>query len=306
MQYIGQKSTYSASSIFGQPKKGSLKFSMLFHAVDNNSGERFILKALHPNLINQSKYVERFVMESSLQFNHPSIVNIIDNGVNPLPFMIMEIVEGINLKEFLQKSGLKGRDRVFFITDLFIKIAEVIVFIHNNNVVHGDIKPSNIMLSLTKWPKSKESIDYIIKIIDFGQAHFLQNLHLFGNKEPFSLIYSPPEQVLQFHNIVGRQADIYSFATTMYEALIGKPPFKHCSSFEILALQLSHPLKENKLIPPQLFNILLKATSKYRFPKPPQHYSREERLSMLIKGLNGRYSNFNELISDLMLFKSSY
>ncbi|MDP8321905.1 MAG: protein kinase [Candidatus Stygibacter australis] len=196
-----------------------------------------------------------------ITLNHPNIVRVYDfHNSGNIKFIDMEYVDGKTLSEIKLEYPDKcvPEERV---KELAIKIAEGMVYAHDNNVLHKDIKPQNIKVN------SKGEI----KIMDFGIAETVRTSmsRLQNSSSSGTLVYMSPEQIRGKN--VGRESDIYSFGALIYELLSGHPPFyKGDISYQILN-EKPEPLTP---VSSQLNDLILKC---------------------LEKGYSNRFFSFNEL-----------
>lgn len=199
-------------------------------------------------------------------------------------FLVSEYIEGIDLQNVIKHKRLRKLLDLKLILEIFIELLESLEILHQHSIIHCDIRPSNIILE--NFPDSVNPTEFRIKIIDFGLARKTDQI---DKPAPFSLIYSPPEQVLNYSNIINNSSDLYAAGITLYEILTCKKPFYHDNPEILMNLQIVLPLPKNPKIPEPLYRILLKATNKFRFLKPSSRYSHKEVKSMLIEGQMGRY-----------------
>lgn len=198
--------------------------------------------------------LRRFQREalSTTELDHPNIVNIYDVGEGSQPYIVMEYIAGMDLKEYIQKNHPIPYHKVI---DIMNQILDGIAYAHHNNIIHRDIKPHNILIFH----------DGHVKITDFGIAVALsQNSITQTNSLLGSVQYISPEQARG--NIVTRQSDIYSLGIVLYELLAGTVPFDGESAVSIALkhFQSDIPsLKESdSRLPQALENVILKATAK--------------------------------------------
>ena len=142
-------------------------------------------------------------------------------------------------------------------------------------------------------------------LIDLGLAKIEKEINS-TCKVPFSLIYSPPEQVLNHNELVNASSDIYALGITLYELLTNEKPFESSHPEAIMRLQISSALPENRKIPTELFSILNKATAKHHFKLPPNKYHSEEIKKLLKSGQDARYQYVDGFRSDLIAFQNNY
>lgn len=180
--------------------------------------ERFVaLKILPPAIASTPGFAERFNREACTlaRLNHPNIVSVHDFGkAGPLHYLLMEYVDGANLRE-VERNGKLSADQALAIIP---QICEALQFAHNEGVVHRDIKPENLLLD----KKGR------VKITDFGIAKLLGlpggKVSLTGASEVVGTPhYMAPEQ-LEKPQAVDHRADIYSLGVVFYEMLTGELP----------------------------------------------------------------------------------
>jgi len=189
---------------------------------------------------------------STTELIHPNIVNIYDVGEETPPYIVMEYVDGTDLKQHIQKHHPIPHKKVI---NIMQKVLSGISYAHANGVIHRDIKPHNMLMDS----------EGNIKITDFGIAVALsQNSITQTNSLLGSVHYISPEQARG--NVVTKQSDIYSLGIVLYEMLTGSVPFEGESAVSIALkhFQTSMPsLREiNEDIPQPLENVVLKATAK--------------------------------------------
>jgi len=123
---------------------------------------------------------------------------------------------------------------------------------------------------------------------------------------PFSLIYNPPEQLLNKGYLTNPTSDLFALGITLYETIAGKPPYQDCNAEILLNLQLSYPVKKPPSMNEQFFNILEKATYKEPFSKSPSLLSSEKIESIMLKGIQNRYQKADEMKEDLQEYVKTH
>lgn len=194
---------------------------------------RFVaIKILKPEFSEDEKFVDKFRAEaqSAAGLSHPNIVNVYDVGEDEeLHYIVMELVEGITLKRFIEK---KGHLEVKEATGIAIQIARGMEAAHNNHIIHRDIKPQNIIIS----QEGK------VKVTDFGIAKATTSNTITSNAMG-SVYYISPEQARGGYS--DEKSDIYSLGVTLYEMLTGQVPF---SGENTVSVALSHIQEEPKSV----------------------------------------------------------
>lgn len=201
----------------------------------------------------QNNY-RRFQREatSTTELTHPNIVNVYDVGEGDHPYIVMEHIDGLDLKEYIQEHHPIPYKKVIHIMQ---QVLNGIAYAHANGVIHRDIKPHNILIDN----------DGNIKITDFGIAVALsQNSITQTNSLLGSVQYISPEQARG--NMVTKQSDIYSLGIVLYEMLTGSVPFEGESAVSIALKHFQTPIPSlhefDSRIPQALENVVLKATAK--------------------------------------------
>ena len=186
----------------------------VYKAVDLMENKVVAVKILKPEFSNNEEFLRRFRNESKAiaLLSHPNIVKIYDVGLkDEIQFIVMEYIDGITLKEFIDQQGvLKWEDALHFTT----QILRALQHAHDKGIVHRDIKPQNIMLFS----------DGTIKVMDFGIARFSRvDGKTVSDKTIGSVHYISPEQA--GGDLTDERSDIYSVGIMLYEMLTGVKPF---------------------------------------------------------------------------------
>ena len=215
---------------------------------------RFVaIKVLKKEYRENADFVKKFISEAQAAAGlmNPNIVNVYDVGEDRgLYYMVMELVEGITLKEYIQKKGKLSTREVLSIA---IQMCTGVEAAHKNNIIHRDIKPQNIMIST----------EGKVKVTDFGIARAVDS-NTVSSSAMGSVHYVSPEQARGGYCDV--KSDIYSVGITMYEMVTGRVPFDGDST---VSVAMKH-LQEN-IVPPSeyapditraLERIILKCTQK--------------------------------------------
>ena len=202
----------------------------------------------------ESDNLRRFQREalSTTELIHPNIVNIYDVGEGERPYIVMEYVNGTDLKKYIQDNHPIPYSKVIKIMS---QILSGISYAHRNGVIHRDIKPHNILID-------KEGT---VKITDFGIAVALsQNSITQTNSILGSVQYISPEQARG--NMVTKQSDIYSLGIVLYEMLTGVVPFEGESAVSVALKHFQSPIPSlrefDTRIPQPLENVVLRAAAK--------------------------------------------
>ena len=232
----------------------------VYKAIDRKLNRYVAMKVLKREFREDETFVSKFQTEaqSAAGLLHPSIVNVYDVGEDRgLYYIVMELVEGITLKDYIQK---KGRLTYKEVISIAVQVCSAMETAHGNNIIHRDIKPQNIMIS-------KEGK---VKVTDFGIAKATSSNTISTNVMG-SVHYTSPEQARGGYS--DAKSDIYSLGITMYEMITGQLPFDGDSTVSIALKHLQEDITEpSELvedIPYSLEQIILKCTQK----SPERRYS---------------------------------
>ena len=249
--------------------------AVVYKAFDNQENRIVAIKILKEEFISNEEFVRRFKNESKAiaMLSHPNIVKVFDVSFGDLiQYIVMEYIEGITLKEYIEKEGsLRWKDAIYFT----LQILKALQHAHDKGIVHRDVKPQNIMV----LP------DGAIKVTDFGIARFARSeQRTITDKAIGSVHYISPEQARG--EKTDEKADIYSVGVMLYEMLTGQLPFQAESAVSVAIMQLQRepklPTEINGSIPLGLEQITMHAMQ---------------------KNCDRRYQSAAEMLSDLSQFR---
>ncbi|MCR5203037.1 MAG: Stk1 family PASTA domain-containing Ser/Thr kinase [Lachnospiraceae bacterium] len=246
-------------------KVGSGGMADVYKAKDTRLNRFVAIKILKNEFSQDAKFVSKFKDEaqSVAGISNANIVNVYDVGEDDgLYYIVMELVEGITLKKFIEK---KGSLEVSEAVGISIQIAQGIKAAHDNNIIHRDIKPQNIIIS--KQGK--------IKVTDFGIAKVASSNTITSNAMG-SVHYISPEQARGGYS--DQKSDIYSLGVTMYEMFAGHVPFEGDST---VSVALSHIKNEAEMLDEIDENIphsIAKIVKKCMQKKPEMRYMSAQEL----------------------------
>ena len=215
---------------------------------------RFVaVKVLKQEFSENANFVAKFKTEAQAAAGmmHPNIVNVYDVGEeNGTHYIVMELVEGITLKQYIEK---KARLSVKEAISIAIQVSMGIEAAHNNHIIHRDIKPQNIMISK----------DGKVKVTDFGIAKAVTSNTITSNVMG-SVHYTSPEQARGGYS--DEKSDIYSLGITMFEMLTGRVPFNGETTVAIAIKHIQEPMPSPREyipeIPISVEQIVFKCTQK--------------------------------------------
>ncbi len=250
-------------------KIGTGGMADVYKAKDHKLNRFVAVKVLKAEFRDDKAFITKFRAEAQAAAGlaHPNIVNIYDVGEEQgVYFIVMELVEGITLKEYIAK---KGRLAVREATSIAIQVSQGLEAAHNSGIIHRDVKPQNIIIST----------DGKVKVTDFGIARAATN-NTISTAVMGSVHYSSPEQARGGYS--DAKSDIYSLGITLYEMLTGHVPFDGESTVAIAIKHLQEEMKSPEVyvadLPRSTVQIIYKCTQ---------------------KSPDRRYANMTELIRDL-------
>lgn len=252
---------------------GSGGMSDVYKALCHKLNRPVAIKVLKEEFSSDSGFVSKFKMEAqaAARLSHPNIVNVydvVDDG--DLHYIVMELIEGITLKNYISKKGcLDGKEAI----GIGISVAQGLAAAHEQGIIHRDIKPQNIIIAR----------DGKVKVADFGIARAVSSQTMNATAVG-SVHYISPEQARGGYSDV--RSDIYSLGITMYEMVAGRVPFQGDNTVTVALAHLEDPITPpsfyNENIPVAIENIILKSTEK----KPEYRYkSMQEMIADLRKAL---------------------
>lgn len=238
--------------IIGQIGSGGM--ANVYLAEDLILERKVAVKMMSLDFQEDEQNLRRFQREalSTTELDHPNIVNIYDIGEGSQPYIVMEYISGMDLKQYIRENYPIPYQKVI---DIMSQILDGVEYAHKNNVIHRDIKPHNILIDH----------DGHVKLTDFGIAVALsQNSITQTNSLLGSVQYISPEQARG--NIVTKQSDIYSLGIVLYELLAGTVPFDGESAVSVALKHFQSPIPDlrefDSRLPQALENVVLKATAK--------------------------------------------
>ena len=219
-------------SLLGEGARG-----VVFQAEQLGTGRQVALKFLHPHIAENDHYLNRFQREIEIatRFDHPSIIRVFDVGetAEGLHYLVMELLEGEDLKEVLEKAGPLPSSRVFAIgRQLLDGLAEA----HSHEIVHRDIKPANVFVA----PGRRE--EDVVKLLDFGIARLMDpDVTRLTSAGTFTgtPAYMPPE-VFVLEDAPGhKRADVYSTGLVLLEMMLGRRVIPKCRLDQLVGFHLA-------------------------------------------------------------------
>ena len=213
--------------------------SVVYRARHQAMAKICAVKVLHMHLASDDISIRRFKQEAqaSSTLNHPGIVSVHDCGEaeGGMPYLVMDLVEGISLSDMLKQQGPLELDRFL---SLMQQVSSALAHAHESSIVHRDLKPSNIMICSNAGKEQARIVDFgIAKILSQsseGAQQLTQTGEVFG-----SPLYMSPEQCSG--SAIDQRTDIYALGCVMYEALSGKLPLRGNTVMETMHKHVNEP-----------------------------------------------------------------
>src|SRR5699024_10049552 len=233
------------------------------------------IKVLRMEFVNDPEFVDRFDREAqeATSLSHPNIVNIYDVGEeDDILYIVMEYVDGLTLKEYIQKHGPLSVEKAI---DIMEQLTAAIQHAHETGLIHRDIKPQNVLINQNG----------MVKVTDFGIALALSATALTQTNSVLgSVHYLSPEQARG--GVATKKSDIYSLGIVFYELLTGELPFSGQTPVSIALKHLQDETPSvrtlNTASPQSVENIVLQATAKDPFHRFESVFEMESALHVAL------------------------
>ena len=229
---------------------GSGGMAMVYKAKCHRLNRLVAVKVLKSDFASDADFRRRFYDESQAiaMLSHPNIVSVYDVSRSSPEYIVMELIDGITLKQYMERRGrLNWRESLHFITQIMKGLSHA----HSRGIVHRDIKPQNIMVLR----------DGSVKVTDFGIACLSNSANTMTQEALGSVHYISPEQAKG--NRPDARSDIYSAGVVLYEMLTGRLPFEGDNAVSVAIQHLSSvPLSPREIdpeVPEALEKICMKA-----------------------------------------------
>jgi len=231
---------------------------LVYHGRDIQMDRDVVIKVLREVYSTDPEFVTRFQREAKAasSLRHPNIVEVYDYGqTDGMYYIVMELVEGTDLRRYLRSRGMLAVDRAIIIAH---DVALGLGVAHRRGIVHRDVKPQNVLVGRHGT----------IKLTDFGIASVYKNINaerLTTNGMTLGTVqYYAPEQAQG--EIVSPAADVYALGIVMYEMLTGRTPFDGDTPAAVAMQHMQDapipPSQYNPNIPPSLEEIILRCLEK--------------------------------------------
>ena len=254
---------------------GSGGMAVVYKAKCHRLNRLVAVKVLKSDLAEDADFRRRFRDESQAvaMLSHPNIVSVYDVSRGETEYIVMELIDGITLKQYMERRGrLNWRESLHFITQIMKGLSHA----HSRGIIHRDIKPQNIMVLR----------DGSVKVADFGIACLANSANTLTQEALGSVHYMSPEQARG--DRTDARSDIYSAGVVLYEMLTGRLPFEGDNAVSVAIQHLSSvplsPREINPDVPEALELICMKA---------------------MASDLEKRYASADEMLADLEEFRKN-
>lgn len=264
------------------------KFGKVFLVRHKATKDQCILKTIVKTPTN-IHLQERLRKESSFSFHKPGLprtIELIENESQLI--LIKSYCPGIPLDEYW--SNLKKAERLPTLKLIIEQLTRIFDELKIEQIVHCDLKPSNILVNRTDL-----GID--VSLIDFGMA--LRSNEENERSTLFALGYAAPELLLNRLDLVDQRTDQYSLGIIIWRMFTGKLPLTHPNPSIFTNLQLTHPLPDHPDLPKGIYRILQKMCFKHTFRNAPNRLPKDEVTNYLHEAMDERYTNLQEVLDDL-------
>ncbi len=241
---------------------GTGGMARVYKARDHRLNRLVAIKILREDLAHDAEFRRRFHDESQAvaMLSHPNIVAVYDvSRSSDLEYIVMELIDGITLKQYMQRKGnkLNWREALHFT----IQIVKALGYAHSRGIIHRDIKPHNIMVLR----------DGSVKLADFGIARVSSSSHSTLTQEALgSVHYISPEQARGSH--IDARSDLYSAGVVLYEMITGRLPFEGDSPVSVAIQHINSIPLSPREIDPDIPEALEAITMKAMAPDPDDRY----------------------------------
>ena len=254
----------------------------IYAGIDTRLDRPVAVKVMHAHLANDEAFVSRFIKEAkaTAALSHPNIVSIQDQGWNeggpPAVFLVMELVEGSTLRDFLNENGpLSVEQTIQFITPVLSALAAA----HLIGIIHRDVKPENILISK----------DGRIKVADFGLARNMtmaQTMTAESSVVLGSVSYLSPEQVQR--GIADARSDVYAIGIVLFEMLLGKKPYDGETPIQIAYRHVNDRIPNVKEFKSDIAEMIADLIFQATAPNPDQRPKDAEQLLSKVRDIQAK------------------
>jgi serine/threonine-protein kinase len=254
----------------------------IYAGLDTRLDRPVAVKIMHAHLANDEAFVSRFIKEAkaTAALSHPNIVSIQDQGWNeggpPAVFLVMELVEGTTLRDYLNENGSITVEQTF---QLINPVLSALAAAHKIGIIHRDIKPENILISK----------DGRIKVADFGLARNMamgQTMTVESSVVLGSVSYLSPEQVQR--GVADARSDIYAVGIVLFEMLTGSKPYSGETPIQIAYRHVNDRIPNIQTIKSEIPSSLSELVYEATAPNPDHRPKNAEELLSKLKEIQAK------------------
>ena len=254
----------------------------IYSGIDTRLDRPVAVKIMHSHLANDEAFVSRFIKEAkaTAALSHPNIVSIQDQGWNqggpPAVFLVMELVDGSTLRDFLNENGSLTVEQTLQIMN---PVVSALAAAHKIGIIHRDIKPENILISK----------DGRIKVADFGLARNTsmgQTMTAESSVVLGSVSYLSPEQVQR--GVADSRSDIYAVGIVIFEMLVGKKPYDGETPIQIAYRHVNDRIPNIQTLKPEVPQLVSDLLFSVTAPNPDQRPKDAEELLNQIRDIQAK------------------
>lgn len=276
-------------SLIEELNKGR-RFGRNFKGIRKEDGLEVSIKIVQQEL-HDARALEQLRNEASFSFESQQLPQVLDFQERDEGFiLIKKWLPGKDLMSF--KKELKRREVFSFLKRVVQELTALLNEVHAQNIIHLDIKPSNIFIDGT-------AEDFKVHLGDFGLA--LRKNEVPNRKLLFPLGYAGPELILNQLDLVDERTDQFALGVTLWHFMTDKLPLTHANPSIFTNLQLTHPIPSDPQVPKLVQEKIEKMCSKFQFGVPPNQMDTETVRSYLVQAMNKRYNSLNDLNEDFQM-----
>ncbi len=213
-------------------------------------------------------------------------------------YLVRSFVPGVTLKDIISNPRAYQKFDTRFWINGFVHLASGLECLHKNGMLHCDIKPSNVIVVFAEGENLRMLKPESIRLIDFELSRKYPSV-LCGSSVPFAMGYSPPEQMLNYGELLCPASDLFALGITLYETLSRTKAFHYFDPEMMLHLQLNSPLRKPFGMRREIFRIIEKATARQPFRLPPRLLKQDEISDTLLAGIQMRFSSASQFAEAL-------
>ena len=281
--HLGRLGHYEVIDVLGQ---GS--FGIVLRAFDEKLHRSVAIKVLAPQLASTSPPRKRFLREARAvaSIKHENVVQIYSVEEQPIPYFVMECVDGKTLQQLFNETGPLTIPQIL---DLGQQMARGLAASHERGLIHRDIKPANILI--------ESGVRACVKLTDFGLARAAEDASLTRTGAIAGTpMYMAPEQAQG--KAIDHRADLFSLGSVLYQAACGRPPFRGDSAFAVLKRVVDEPAKPIQEIFSEVPSWLCTLIDKLHQKDPSQRYQSANDVAQLLERCAEQFQAGGQVLLD--------